>query len=170
MSAGAGPQVLVRPFRIDEWRLFRALRLAALAESPGAFASTSEREAAFDDGTWQDRVAASEAKVSFLAELAGEPVGVAHGQLDATRASQAWLMAMWVSPTRRGVGVGAALVEAVSSWASARGATRLALQVTEGNRAAEALYASRGFRPTGASEPLRPGSTQRVATLERSLR
>jgi ribosomal protein S18 acetylase RimI-like enzyme len=42
--------------------------------------------------------------------------------------------------------VGTALVSAMLAWAAERGARRAYLQVTPGNVAAVALYASYGFR------------------------
>ncbi len=50
------PVVEVRRIGADEWSAFREVRLAALAESPAAFGSTLEREIAFDDDVWQERV------------------------------------------------------------------------------------------------------------------
>ena len=45
--------VFIRPFRPDEWKVFRDFRLAALVESPGLFFSPHAREAAFPDVNWQ---------------------------------------------------------------------------------------------------------------------
>lgn len=54
---------------------------------------------------------------------------------------------MWVAPTARGHGTGAALVEAVLAWAREIGAARVGLWVTTGNARAIALYDKTGFAP-----------------------
>jgi GNAT superfamily N-acetyltransferase len=57
---------------------------------------------------------------------------------------------MFVRTDARRQGIGAALVEAVAVWASARGHTRLELGVADANDEAERLYACCGFVRTGA--------------------
>ncbi|HUJ06587.1 MAG TPA: GNAT family N-acetyltransferase [Streptosporangiaceae bacterium] len=142
-----------------EWRVYRELRLAALAEAPYAFSSTLERELAFDDELWQRRLSSS--AVSFLAWRGAEPVGMATGKIDDPgdefAVAGAWqLVGMWVSPAARGLGVADGLVEAVARHARAAGAKTLVLWVTEVNGRAQALYRRLGFAPTGARQPVRP--------------
>jgi GNAT superfamily N-acetyltransferase len=161
--------VRIRELVPDDWRTFRDLRLAALEESPDAFASTSARERAFSEEVWRDRLSASATKTSFVAECDAELAGLVHVQLDAERPERAWLMAMWVSPRARRRHVGRTLVDAVRAWARARGARELVLQVIAGNSAAEALYHSTGFVASGELEPLRPGSPMLVRTMALSL-
>jgi hypothetical protein len=43
----------VRQIGADEWPLAREVRLAALAETPGAFSSISEQEAASEETIWR---------------------------------------------------------------------------------------------------------------------
>ena len=66
------------------------------------------------------------------------------------------LISMWVAPEARRTGVGAALVDAVIDWARAQGFPRLGLEVVDGNAAARALYARKGFEPVGESLPCPP--------------
>ncbi|HEY8121914.1 MAG TPA: GNAT family N-acetyltransferase [Myxococcota bacterium] len=160
----------VRVLGPEDWRTFRDVRLAALADAPDAFGSTAERERAFPEATWRDRVAASALKCSWLAESEGEPLGIVHAQLDAERPGRAWLMAMWVHPRARRRGVARALAEVVEAWALRQRASTLVLQVTDGNRAAESLYRALGYEPTGEQEALRSGSPKRALTLARALR
>jgi ribosomal protein S18 acetylase RimI-like enzyme len=67
-----------------------------------------------------------------------------------------------VEPTARGHGLGTRLVDAIAAWASALGASRIELAVSEDSDAAAALYRGLGFAPTGerrrmASDPTRSG-------------
>lgn len=96
------------------------------------------------------------------------PVGLASGVLDDAHRALAHLYAAWVSPEARGVGAGAALVEAVAHWATERGATRLRASVTLGNDAAERLYRRAGFADTGERNALGHGYAI-TAVLERRL-
>ena len=47
------PAAFVRTVRRDEWAILRALRLRALADAPGAFASTLAAESELDDDDWR---------------------------------------------------------------------------------------------------------------------
>ena len=55
-----------------DWVTLRAVRLAALADAPGAFGSTVGRELAFDEAEWRRRASAP----SFIAWRGDEPVGL----------------------------------------------------------------------------------------------
>jgi ribosomal protein S18 acetylase RimI-like enzyme len=146
----------VPPFRVrrvqpGEWVTLRAVRLAALADAPEAFASTMAHELAFDDAEWRRRAANTP---TFIAWRGDEPVGlaaVASRQDGAgTSARREWqLMSMWVSPDARGSGSADLLVAAAVKAARAESADRLTLWVANGNARARAFYLRAGFRPTG---------------------
>ena len=59
---------------------------------------------------------------------------------------EAHLDDLYVAPTHRHFGVGAALLETVCTWARARQAERLTLWVDASNESAQAFYAQSGFR------------------------
>ena len=61
---------------------------------------------------------------------------------------------MWVHPDHRGTGVASALVDAVTTWATEDGATRLTLWVARTNDPAVSLYRRHGFTATGESKAL----------------
>ncbi len=154
--------VSVRPFRAEEWASYRDLRLRALGDAPGAFGSTFEGESARPEQTWVERLAAateSELQFPLVAELQGEPVGLALGFIDPAEPEIANLFQMWVAPHARGRGCGSALLQAISTWARSTTARSLMLWVTCGNSSARRLYERAGFTPHGDPEPLRPGST-----------
>lgn len=150
--------ITVDRIRDDEAQLLRDVRLAALADSPAAFASTHEQEAGLDPAEWALRASAASsgrAAASFFArDAAGEVVGlvgVFENEVDPTTAE---LVSMWVSPSGRGQGVGRALVERAIGWAREAGYGRVELWVARGNDAAERLYLRLGFAVTGDVEPL----------------
>src|SRR3974390_900218 len=98
--------VSVHAIGAGDWALVRDVRLAALSDSPAAFASTDEREAAYTEEQWRGWF--SDRFAMFLADLPdrAEPAGLA-GVFD--RDHGAALVSMWVRPDARGRGVGGAL-------------------------------------------------------------
>jgi ribosomal protein S18 acetylase RimI-like enzyme len=64
------------------------------------------------------------------------------------------LVAMWVRPDCRGMGLGRRLVTAVTEWAAETDGHRVELWVATGNTAAQNLYAHCGFTEVGSYQPL----------------
>jgi len=154
-----GPRIAVRPVGAGEWQLWRALRLAALRDAPGAFGATlAEWQGAGDtEPRWRARL--TEVPFNAVVLLDGVPSGIASGTApDASNAVD--VISMWIAPDARGVGCGDALVEAVVSWASAAGASCVQLSVVETNERAKALYRRRGFIETGPSPESEPGRAE----------
>ena len=151
----------IRTFTADEWRVYRDLRLRALADSPAAFGSTLAAEEGRGDAEWSSRLAAganARWNLPLVAEVRGEPIGLAWGRIETSDPDVAALYQMWVVPTHRGLGVGQMLLEAVIVWARARNASYLALGVTCGESPARRLYERAGFKVMGEPQPLRLGS------------
>ena len=63
-----------------------------------------------------------------------------------TPEAQGFIYDVWVTPTRRGEGVGRFLVEWASDWARQRGYRKIKLEVSETNARARHVYESLGFR------------------------
>lgn len=160
------PDLVVRRLTPDDWAVSRQVRLAALADAPYAFMSTLEREQAFDEQTWRQRLA-SPVAATFMAWVNGEPAGIAAVKVDMPGEEFAvpdgWqLVGMWVAPAVRGSGVAGALVDTVAGHAASQGAGTLVLWVTEINDRARAFYRRLGFTPTGASQPVRPDDPDHI--------
>jgi ribosomal protein S18 acetylase RimI-like enzyme len=139
----------IRELGPDDWRLWRKLRLDALAEAPYAFRARLVDWQADNDteDQWRGRLSIP-GSFNVIAESDGEPVGMASG-VRATDDSAAEVISMWVSPAARGRGVAKALVNEIAHWAQDMGIRVLRLSVAEGNSAASALYQRCGFRFTG---------------------
>lgn len=65
--------ISVRRLGEDDWQEYRAVRLAALSESPEAFVASLSDEEDFDEQLWRERMNRSE---RLLAERGGEALGV----------------------------------------------------------------------------------------------
>ncbi len=131
--------VQVRRVSEADWNALRDVRLRSLADSPDAFGSTLEREAAFGDADWQEwarDAAAGSAETCFLAWLDDEPVGVVGAYAEERRDHVG----------RQGFG--RALIEAIVSWSAENGAPTIRLDVMVSNVEARRLYESFGFAPT----------------------
>jgi GNAT superfamily N-acetyltransferase len=169
------PPVEIRRIRADEGLRLREVRLRALADAPTAFGSSLAREQTFPESTWHERAAdgaAGSDRVTFVAEEAGQLVGLATGvarHQDGPDHSP-MLIGMFVDSTQRGRGVGAALVERVTEWARTLAAQHLYLWATSTNRPAIALYEKCGFRQTEETRPLEHTPSLREVLMKRSLR
>ena len=148
--------VHVRRITGEDAAVLRRVRLAALADAPSAFGSTYAAEADRPDAEWAQRASAGSAgseRATFFAYLDDGVVGLVGGYRVEPSSATVELVSMWVAPHARRRGVGAALVDAVIRWATETQATSIALWVTCGNAAAEALYGSKSFVGTGAVLP-----------------
>jgi GNAT superfamily N-acetyltransferase len=129
--------------------------LATLAQ-----AFVAELRADRGGSTWAAREAPAPPELDALARSLGAEdsrvlvgcidqvvVGYATTELDALRDGTrlAVLRALYVEPDARGVGVGAALLEAVIGWARARGAAGVDSLVLPGNRGAKNFFEAHGL-------------------------
>jgi len=163
----------IRIFAPHEWLTYRDLRLRALADSSDAFGGTLAQETGRPDTEWSSRLTSgveSRWDLPLLAEVGGEPIGLAWGRIESSNPDAANLYQMWVTPNYRGLGAGQMLLEAVIAWASAANVCYLALAVTCGNSPAMHLYVRAGFKPVGEPEPLRPGSELLAQPMRLALR
>ncbi len=154
----------------DDWRTWRALRLAALADAPEAFGSRlADWQGEHDrEERWRGRLGIP-GGCNVVAVLDGVPVGMASGVPAATHGVTE-LISMWVAPGARGRGVADALVQAVERWAGTAGARVLRLDVADGNRAASGLYRRHGFDFTGELGDLMPDGVRRERVMVKRLR
>lgn len=130
----------------QDWRMWRKLRLAALAEDPSAFGTSLAewQERGDREARWRDRLALAGSH-NLVALLDGRPAAMASG-VPTDSGSVAEIISMWVEPQARGQAVGDHLICAVEDWARARGVMCLRLAVMAGNDHAIALYQRNGFK------------------------
>lgn len=151
----------IRTFAAHEWAIYKDIRLRALADSPDAFGRTLAEEQDRSDGVWSNRLktgATSEWDLPLLAEVHGEPAGLAWCHIDQSNPKVANLYQVWVAPGYRRLGIGKMLVDAAIAWTKAKKACYLELGVTWIESPARRLYTRSGFKPIEQPLPLRPES------------
>ena len=146
----------VRRATPPEWRAYRHLRLAALADAPDAFGSTLADAIRNTEADWRRRL---EDAACFIAGVDGRDAGLAAGIVDGGRAE---LVSMWIDPRHRGAGLADLLVDAVVGWARAAGFDELRLWVADGNERARRLYLRHGFALTADAQPVRDDTPDRL--------
>ena len=147
----------------DDWRLLREVRLAALADAPYAYGSSLAAEQDLPEDRWRQRISSG---VWVVAVDDGAPAGLVGSYL---AHDTPMLVAMWVTPARRGRGVGDVLVTEILRCAAENRWSRLTLRVADGNDAARRLFLRHGFTSTGRRQPLESDPGVSTETLSRAI-
>ncbi|MEV7016905.1 GNAT family N-acetyltransferase [Streptomyces sp. NPDC093991] len=172
----------VRSLRVDEWPRAKALRLEALRDpvAPIAFMETYESAAARPDSFWRERAERSAEGASGAQQIIaegpdGEWVGTVTVLMEEAGATdwaglpverrQGHLVAVFVRPAYRGIGLTEVLFDAGLEWAWAQGAERVRLLVHEDNGRALRAYRRAGFVETGVTMTLGDSSDGRELEL-----
>ena len=142
--------------------LFRSVRLAALEDAPNAFGETLE-DALHSD--WSARVTPAPDRVVFIAVAEGDAIGMIFAKCGTASQEAAFIGGMWVHPGCRRRGVGSRLLERAITFLRLSGQQRVALWVTAANADVLRFYEEAGFRQTGTSSTLRPGSEVAIVEL-----
>lgn len=140
----------------DDWRAWRSLRLAALAEAPAAFGSTLAEWTgdADTEQRWRSRLASVPLNVALTLDDA--PAGMVSATAPGLDRA-VHLISLWIAPFARGRGVSDAAIDYVLTWARAEhGVVTVALSVKADNVPAIRLYQRHGFADSGPS-PDDPG-------------
>jgi ribosomal protein S18 acetylase RimI-like enzyme len=140
----------------EDWESHRDLRLDMLRDSPDAFWSTLADVEGRGEADWR---AATRGAHSLQARLGAEVLG-GLGILAEPYApgmelpeDSVNLVAMYVAPRARGMGVGDLLISGAKDLTRELGRRRIFLEVASHNPFAQALYLRHGFRFTGATTP-----------------
>lgn len=148
MAADAHQEIERRVVDENDWRLWRELRLSALADAPEAFRSSYAYWSGPGDEeeNWRARLSGRPFNLVFLQD--DNPAGMVSATVvDGGEVVE--LHSMWVAPSARGSGVGDAAIGAVVTWAREQGASSVLLSVMATNQPAAGLYRRHGFVDEG---------------------
>ncbi|WP_162287808.1 GNAT family N-acetyltransferase [Indiicoccus explosivorum] len=140
----------IRMLGPDDAERYFALRLEALENNPEAFATTLEDAKKTTFEKYRDRLSSpSSATIGLFdgADLVGNVT--VRKETIPKMAHRATLLAMYVTPRKRGNGSGRKLVEAAVALALEMEAEQLYLAVVSTNEAAKQLYRRSGFEKFG---------------------
>jgi len=143
--------IVIEQLKPENWKRLKALRLAALKESPDAFGSTLQRAQTYEDSDWKKGI---QDIATFVAVKDGVDQGLVRCAEDKSDPSSLFLISMWVAPTARRNGLGEKLIAAAVEWAQSIGTDQLSLDVADDNFSAIALYDKLLFKPNGATGTL----------------
>jgi GNAT superfamily N-acetyltransferase len=135
----------VRVLHEDDWRHYRAVRLAALQESPQAFLAAHAEEATQPEQYWRNCMVRAH---RLLAERDGAPVGVASIEMIEGAPRAADFHDLWVTPEARNTGIASRLVQAAADRATRDGCTKLYYWVSTENGRAIGFAINAGCRLT----------------------
>ncbi len=145
-------EITVRVLDESEWSLYRAVRLGALAESPGSFTATLADEADRDEQFWRDRMTRSQ---WLLAERGQVAQGIVSLGPYEEEPSAAEVFGLYVVPEARGTGVSWRLVETAAARATQQAYLQLYYWVGTNNGRAVGFAKNFGFRTTDYRRPSR---------------
>ena len=163
-----GDAVLVRRLALGDIEIFRAVRLAALQDSPDAFGESLEAARQSD---WSSRTAHGSAFTDrgvFVALSEEQAVGMVFVRCG-DPPTPAFLGGMWVHPLFRRQGIGRILVLRGLEFLRSAGQCQVSLWVTSAHSDVLNFYRTLGFRETGATAGLRPGSPLTITELNLDL-
>ncbi|HEY4802690.1 MAG TPA: GNAT family N-acetyltransferase [Paraburkholderia sp.] len=143
MATESSP-VLVRPATEEDWQILKTVLLAALLDSPTAFGLNYATAAAYSEQQWRDCASDRTQPQYLIAMEQGQAVGLIGDAINRSREYN--LIAMWVHPTCRGMGIAGRLVDAIQARAIGRGHRRIVLKVSPDNTRAVGLYRRHGFK------------------------
>ncbi len=132
----------------QQWRRWKAIRLAALAEAPYAFGSTYEEALTFTNEDWQSHFNRGP---YLIAQQEQSDVGVVR-LAPGDEPHVWWLYSLWVAPVARGTGLVEQLLAMAEEIARRNGAAELRLDVARGNVRALAAYRRNGYAALSSSE------------------
>lgn len=158
-AGGLSDDSAVRVTEVPEtdWRLWRDMRLEALADTPAAFGETLARAETYTEDKWRSWWRGQEAGTfgpRYIARVDGAPAAMASICFPEDHGNEPLLISMWVSPKVRGRGAARRLLDTCIDYCARNGHARLLLGVVEDNLPARRLYERYGFTFTGGSEPL----------------
>ncbi len=143
----------------DDWATLRDVRLRAIDAEPAVYGRAREREQRFAESHWRMRLRGAP---WFVALEDGHGVGLV-GLVEEPGAGPGdrHVMGLWVAAAERRRGVATALLAAAEARAARDGAQNVSAWLTDGDEVARALYAGRGYAPTGVRAPT-PGDAGRT--------
>ena len=154
----------IRTTEERDWVILKEVRLAALLDTPTAFGVSYQIAITNSDEQWKQRASSETQPKFWLAFKDDKAIGMIGAGVDQTDRYN--LIAMWVEPESRELGVAECLVNAVKSDSINRGFKQLFLDVSPDNLRASRFYRKHGFVFIGEEKPLASHPDIQVQTMK----
>ena len=139
---------------LEDAEKYRSIRLESLKNNPESFASSYEEEKDFSIEEFKNKFQSNDS-FTYGAFEKGELVGIItlYKEKLYKLSHRAHIGAMYVSPSKRGLGIGKVLMEeAIKKAKSIEGLEQVYLAVVSTNESAKKLYSSLGFEVFGTEK------------------
>jgi RimJ/RimL family protein N-acetyltransferase len=147
----------------DDWQVLRDVRLAALVDSPAAFAADADVERSLAEEQWRERLGDD---TWAVARRGRSSIGVLGVSAPAPRdAADGWIHSWWIAPRARGTGVARPMLDWALALGRQRGWSRIGLGVWAENTEAIAAFAALGFVGQGPRPSSRHAGRTYVAMV-----
>lgn len=156
--------IKIRATEERDWIILKETRLAALLDTPTAFGVSYQTAITNSDEQWKQRASSETYPRFWLAYNDDKAVGMIGAGVDQTERYN--LIAMWVEPKSRELGVVESLVNAVKSDAISKGFKQVFLDVSPDNVKATRFYKKHGFIFIGEEKPLASHPDIQVHTMK----
>jgi ribosomal protein S18 acetylase RimI-like enzyme len=154
----------IRATEKSDWLILKEIRLAALRDTPTAFGVRYQTAITNSDEQWKERASAKTHPKFWLAFKGEQTIGMIGAGVDQRERYN--LIAMWVEPKSRGLGVAEHLVNTVKSDSIKSGFKQIFLDVSPENLRACRFYKKHGFVFNGEEQPLASHPDIMVHTME----
>ncbi|MGL6029964.1 MAG: GNAT family N-acetyltransferase [Legionella sp.] len=154
----------VRATQKQDWMILKEIRLTALLDTPTAFGVSYSTAITNSDEQWKQRASPETQPKFWLAFKDDKAIGMIGAGMD--QIGRYNLIAMWVQPESRELGIAESLVNAVKSDAISRGFTEVFLDVSPDNLNASRFYKKHGFVFIGEEKPLASHSNIQVQMMK----
>lgn len=155
--------IKIRATEERDWIILKETRLAALLDTPTAFGVSYQTAITNSDEQWKQRASSETYPRFWLAFNDDKAIGMIGAGVDQTDRYN--LIAMWVEPELRKLGVAKSLVNAVKSDAIDRGFKQVFLDVSPDNVKATRFYKKHGFVFIDEEKPLASHPNIQVQTM-----
>ncbi|CEG58604.1 GNAT family N-acetyltransferase [Legionella fallonii] len=154
----------IRATEERDWTILKEIRLAALLDSPTAFGVSYQTAITNSDEQWKQRASSETQPKFWLAFKDEKAIGMIGAGVDQTDRYN--LIAMWVEPASRELGVAERLIDVVKSDAINIGFKQIFLDVSPDNLKASRLYKRHGFFFIDEEKPLASHPNILVQTMK----
>lgn len=141
----------IRQLMVDDWGVFKDLRLYSLKESPHAYGAVYEVAKNYSEDQWRSYLNQEDGAI-FGLFTNEQMIGLCSVRLMDDDKNRAGFYMAYIHPTHRGKGLSSYLYEARLKWAAQKGVKAVQVDNRARNKAATAMNKAFGFELISSRE------------------